>query len=973
MEQNLTKNDVFRHRKGFYARTYGFALLCGLFVILMRSGLLQSMVITEPSGIVFSLSDFFVILAGGICGYRYGMVAFGMIFFWELYFISQTTQDYNGMFSLSLYLFILLLSGYFASRRWFESIFRTFLAGIALVLMLGGGWYALRTFLFQQGFGVYEDIPVMQLYFSAMPEVSLALIAIYLLYRFLPDKHKLKLGEGYLYTENFRRLMEKSPTNGRSVLGTVLTLIGIAEAVILSFFAVLLADGHMQALNILGTKTELQRTVIDIRYFCLMLCLSMPVAIILNEIMLRMIVWPINRMAAVMDNYFAEDTEGRKKSVQQLEHWGFSAKNELGRLYRALCHMMAAMSDYIENIKREQELQKELRIAEESGKAKTAFFSSVSHELRTPINAVLGMDEMILRESREDQVLEYAKNIQSAGNSLLNLINDILDFSKIEAGKMDLVPANYEFVSMLNDLSILIKNRAEQKGLAFHIEADSNIPGILFGDDVRIKQVITNILTNAVKYTENGSVTLAAAFQKLDEETILLEISVADTGIGIKEEDQKKLFSAFERIEENRNRNIEGTGLGMNITQNLLKMMDSKLNVHSIYGKGSTFSFQLEQKVIDWTPIGDFQTASKQASQKQKGYHPAFYAPDAALLAVDDTQLNLDVFCGLLKHTKIHIDTALSGKECLEKLTQKQYDLIFLDHQMPEMDGIETMQRIRSLDGNRNPGVPVIALTANISQEAKEEYLSKGFTGYLSKPIDSKKLEDLLHSLLPKDKVVLKMDEKEETEPLADAEEINDLPVVDGLDWNLAKLHLPDMELLKTTMRDFYHAIPSRAEKLDDAFHRLPAEEAWETYRITVHSMKSLSATVGFSSSSGLAKILENAASQKDLELIQKLHAVFQKEWLDNQNRLNGVFGLGEEQPGPSLEYDPQMVRSLLETVKSSMQELDIDKADPAMQLLIQYEFPDSIRHGIQELADAVTELDDDAAVQISDGLLKQI
>ena len=331
--------------------------------------------------------------------------------------------------------------------------------------------------------------------------------------------------------------------------------------------------------------------------------------------------------------------------------------------------------------------------ADQANRAKSLFLSNMSHEIRTPINAIIGMDEMILRESKEPGIEGYATDLRGSALHLLGLVNDILDFSKIEAGKMTLVPVEYGLASMLNDIVNMTSIRAKNKGLAFLLKADPNLPTVLHGDEVRLKQVAMNILTNAVKYTQQGSVTLTITFRKTSDTKAILRFSVKDTGIGIRPEDLPKLGHAFERIEEERNATIEGTGLGMNITQRLLAMMHSRLEVESVYGKGSTFAFEVEQDVVDFQPLGDFEQQVRQLAEHTASDTALFKAPTADVLVVDDVEMNIKVFRGLLKCTEIHVDSALSGPICLEMVQKKAYDIIFLDHRMPEMDGIETLQR----------------------------------------------------------------------------------------------------------------------------------------------------------------------------------------------------------------------------------------------------------------------------------------
>ncbi len=389
-----------------------------------------------------------------------------------------------------------------------------------------------------------------------------------------------------------------------------------------------------------------------------------------------------------------------------------------------------------------------------ASEAKSAFLSNMSHEIRTPINAVLGMNEMVLRECTDSNILAYSENIRTAGTTLLGLINDILDFSKIEAGKMEIIPVDYDLVNVLSDLVNMVRTRAENKGLAIVTDFDPEMPEFLHGDEVRLKQIITNILTNAVKYTEKGSVTFSMSSRKVenDPDRVILRVAVRDTGIGIKQEDMAKLFSEFERIEEKRNRTVEGTGLGMSITTNLLSMMGSSLKVESVYGEGSVFSFELEQGVVKPTPIGSYEKAYKQAMSERRKYREKFTAPEARVLVIDDTHMNIVVFRSLLKQTGVNIDTAESSDEGIVLALKNKYDIIFLDHMMPGKDGIETLNELKNAESNPNADTPVICLTANAISGAREKYLEAGFDDYLTKPIDSAKLEDMMYEYLPEDK-----------------------------------------------------------------------------------------------------------------------------------------------------------------------------------------------------------------------------
>ena len=390
---------------------------------------------------------------------------------------------------------------------------------------------------------------------------------------------------------------------------------------------------------------------------------------------------------------------------------------------------------------------------EEANKAKSYFLSNMSHEIRTPINAVLGMNEMILRECTDEPILSYATNIQSSGKTLLFLINDILDMSKIESGKMEIVPVEYKTADLIVDLWNVIYLRAQEKGLNVNFILDDTLPRTLFGDDVRIKQIVTNLLTNAVKYTSKGGVELHASYSRSGEKMMDLIISVKDTGMGIRQEDMGKLFESFRRIEEKKNRNIEGTGLGMNIVMSLLELMGGDIEVDSEYQKGSTFTVIIPQKIISDEATGDFQSIIGKQRSGSITNRESFTAPEAKILVVDDNTMNLDVFKALLKRTKVDITTADSGRKCLELVKEQAFDIIFMDHMMPEMDGIETLHEIQKLESFPNEETPVIALTANAFSGARETYLKEGFQDFLTKPIDANLLEQMILSYLPEELV----------------------------------------------------------------------------------------------------------------------------------------------------------------------------------------------------------------------------
>ena len=403
------------------------------------------------------------------------------------------------------------------------------------------------------------------------------------------------------------------------------------------------------------------------------------------------------------------------------------------------------VSGSFEKIQLTNELEQAKLAAEQANRAKSDFLAKVSHEIRTPINAILGMDEMILRESQEDHVKEYATDIKSSTNNLLNIINDILDASKIESGKMEIVPVKYDMGKILKDLYHMFDIKARDSKLTLQFDIDSSIPSGYIGDDVRIRQILSNLLSNAIKYTKEGSVILTIRGRTEDNKAIL-SFSVKDTGIGIKEEDIDKLFFAYERMDKKQNHYVEGTGLGLNITVQLLKLMGSELQVTSEYGTGSEFFFELEQEITDFSPIKDYKDTKSQTEESGQ-YKENYYAPNARILVVDDNAINRKVFMHLLKDTRIQIDEAESGQQGITLLEQEHYDIIFLDHMMPEMDGIEALAIMREKPFGKD--VPIIMLTANAIIGAKEQYLEQGFDGFLSKPIVLNELHTIIKKHLP--------------------------------------------------------------------------------------------------------------------------------------------------------------------------------------------------------------------------------
>ncbi|MCR4787009.1 MAG: response regulator [Lachnospiraceae bacterium] len=556
----------------------------------------------------------------------------------------------------------------------------------------------------------------------------------------------------------------------------------------------------------------------------------------------------------------------------------------------------AEAPDYRKLKKTLEELSEEKRRADEANNSKSEFLANMSHEIRTPINAVLGMNEMILRETDNNNIKTYAHNIESAGNNLLSIINDILDFSKIEAGKLEIVNAPYKLSSVLNDVYNMTAFKIKAKGLEIKGDIDHTLPDGLIGDEVRIRRVFINLINNAIKYTKEGSIGVSVKGVKNGSQ-LLLKVAISDTGIGIKEEDLPNLFGRFNRLDLSLNNTIEGTGLGLPITRSLLEMMGGSIEVDSKYGVGSTFSFTIPQEIVSEEPIGNFREKHWEEIQEREEYRESFKAPDAEILVVDDTVINITVVQGLLKKTQIKIDYETGAAGALERTREKKYDLIFMDQRMPVMGGSEALKVMRKQEGDLNKETPVICLTADAVIGARERYIADGFTDYLTKPLNGDKLEEMLVKYLPKDKVI-KMNEFENASTQTGTDTTQWTTVTEAykndpeLDMDKALENTVTMDLLEDVLHDYWDGIETDASEIEG----LAASGDYKLYTVKVHALKSSSRIVGIMGLGDMAYELELAgyeAEKGDEEAIKKIKektpAVLEK-YRSYRNKLAPIF-----------------------------------------------------------------------------------
>lgn len=626
--------------------------------------------------------------------------------------------------------------------------------------------------------------------------------------------------------------------------------------------------------------------------------------------------------------------------------------------------------------KKNIELENAMIDARKASRARDVFLANMSHEIRTPINTMLGLNELILRESQDETIRGYALDIKQAGTILLSLVSDILDFSKLQSGKMELAEGTYDISSLLNDLINSVSIPLRKKKLRLSLDIASDIPYKLSGDEVHLRQIIGNLLSNAVKYTQTGTVTLRLAWEKQEKETLLLKIAVEDTGVGVKEKDIARIFETFNRLDMEASRNEEGTGLGLAVTHQLVGMMGGKLEVKSEYGKGSVFSFAIPQKIINASPLGDFQEQYDKSVRNSISYREKFIAPLAKILVVDDNAMNLAVAQDLLRKTKLQIDVASSGGECLEMLKRKEYHLICMDHMMPVMDGVQTLHAIRELEDNPSRNIPVIALTANAVVGAKEFYLKEGFEDYLSKPIEPDKLEDILIQYLPKELVYLTDDEEISVESDDNEVGLNEEKLTDmGINAaNGLKYMGGSRSLYEKVLRDFREILHEKEEQLKSML----AKEDVSGYAIIVHALKGNARNVGADELAEEAFELEKKSKAGKLEEVEVQSPILFSmmrtlgENLDRylETEASEVSVEKEEEPAEKQQITEEIWKEKLRLLHLHLDEFDGENVLESIRELKNYQLSEENRKMLRLCEKAVNDFAYDVAMEIVSSVL---
>lgn len=523
----------------------------------------------------------------------------------------------------------------------------------------------------------------------------------------------------------------------------------------------------------------------------------------------------------------------------------------------------------------------------------TGFLLKMSHEIRTPINTLIGMNEIIARENQNEEIAQYVFNAQQAGKTLLALVNDVLDFSKIESGTLNLTENVYQLASFVNDEVHMLQARADKKGLEVIINVDEKLPSYLYGDEVRIKQIVSTLLSNAVNQTEQGSVTFSVGGYTSDEGQFFIKVSIADTGVGFQEKDINNIFKTLDELNElDENPSQSVIDCGLDITKKLVDEVQGTIKVRSLYGKGSLFTVTIPQKVIDEAPIGMIVDRFAEEKRQVGKYKTSFIAPKARVLSVDDNEMNLSVVKGLLKYTQIQLDTVLSPQECLELCKINKYDLIFMDHMMPKIDGIQTMKMIHSQSDGCNTDTPIVVLTANAMAGIREKYMQDGFAEYISKPIVPEKLERVLNQFIPEDKIILVEDTEEIEEVSFSRKEVASVPLEAEIDKNIGLSYCGgDEELYEEMLKTYYEQGKEYAEKLPVLFENMD----WGNYSTIAHAMKSTSLSIGAAKFSEMAKQHEMAGKEENASFIKDNWNDFYDNFINVLNTIAKNHKLDEE------------------------------------------------------------------------------
>lgn len=961
------------------------------------------------AGLVYSIRYVPLVITTALGGSIPGMASVLLLF------LHRTAISSSFSYLTFIYLLVVIVVDLITRRRWFNKWYKVILVTLFMMNLVGTFWGILLMLLSDGGTGSLTVLQVIYFFLNAMPGSFVSSVMVYLIFSKLPDKVKILFANGKYYVD--RSILsedDKYEVEHRSKIGSVVMNIIVFEALVLGLSAEFAsntliptmhdysyAEGSISSSNYdlsqINSAERLESSVsfqlIDegkyenhyfadnvwggninyrysVRLAMLISIIVIPLAVFVNRYAQYRIARPIRTMSKAMAGIYNAKEGYLNASIKAVHDLDIHTKDEIEDLYHAMDLTVYRLVEYIELVKARQSIEDQLQSAKSANEAKSRFLSSISHEIRTPINAVLGFDEMILRESTDKEILGYARDIQSSGKTLLALINDILDFSKIEAGKMEIIPVEYELGSLMNDIVNMSEMRAREKSLKLFVDVDENIPHILFGDEIRIKQCIINIITNAVKYTEEGAVTLKVSYEVAtdeenfddDEDYIDLKVSVSDTGIGIRQEDMDKLLTAFERIDEKKNRTIEGTGLGISIVTSLLGMMNSKLEVDSEYGKGSVFSFVIRQKVISWDKVGDFTQKVKESQKDVHGYKESFHAENAKILVVDDTRTNLTVIEGLLKQTKMQIDTATSGMDALSLIRNNKYDIIFLDHRMPEMDGIQTFHAMQEIKDNPNSNTPVIALTANAISGSREMYFKEGFTNYMSKPVDPLKLEEMILSYLPKDKVSRPGDtayvDEDDFDDSKEKEVIKELLKINGIDVNSAIDRCGSAVAARDVMRDFWLAIDERAGLIE----KYEVQKNIRDYTIYVHGLKSSARAIGALDLSEKAEYLEACGNGGDIDEIEMLTPGLLSLYRSYSKKLEVLFA--EDDDGKPL-ISPEELEGAFASIKEFVSGSFFDSADDIVAMLEGYRIPADYKNKFLEVKRLLAAVDRDGLLNV--------